>query len=140
MTPAIASGIALIRGALVSRRFRVCSEADLQDHVAKVLACPGLEVQREVIAANGRYDLQVRYSHVAVTPSGVETSPPVIIVLELKLRCAPAAVERQAQRYAMTHGVDAVCVVTMSPQLAHRLADLSELGGKPFAVIGLRSW
>ena len=135
MTPAIADTLALLRRALTSHRYRVRSEADLQDQVASVLGHPHssrFHIDREVISSSGRYDLQVRHCMNAQTT--------VTVVLELKTRCAAAAVERQAQRYAMTHGVDAVCVVTTSPRLARQLADLSELGGKPFAVIKLRAW
>lgn len=162
MTPAIADTLALIRQALTTHRYRVRNEADLQDQLAKVLAgsldpvVAGLEISREVVSSSGRYDLQVRMMPPAREraliegPPGVltgvwfydaaELKPLATVVLELKTRCAAAAVERQAQRYAMTHGVDAVCVVTTSPRLARQLADLSELGGKPFAVIELRSW
>lgn len=135
MTPAVADTLALLRRALSNHRFRVRNEADLQDHVAQVLAGPsghGMAVDREVISSSGRYDLQIRHY--------VSHSTMVTVVLELKTRCAVAAVERQAQRYAMTHGVDAVVVVTTSPRLARQLADLGELGGRPFAVIELRSW
>ncbi len=103
MTPAIADTLALLRRALTDHRYRVRNEVDLQDQVAKVLAGPngaGMHVDREVISSSGRYDLQVRHY--------VSHATPVTVVLELKTRCAAAAVERQAQRYAMTHGVDAV--------------------------------
>ncbi len=69
------------------------------------------------------------------------------LVLELKVAGTAEAAERQAQRYAQDGGVDAVVVVTSSQRLARQLmapgdakqASLNELGGKPFAVIALRS-
>jgi hypothetical protein len=64
------------------------------------------------------------------------------VVLELKLAASAPAVERQAQRYAGAPDVDAVVVVTTSQRLAHepRRAGATELGGKPFGVIALRSF
>lgn len=125
----VAEAIACLRRVLGARRFLVRSEADMQDQVAAVLFTDALfVVDREVLSSSGRFDLQCR------TATG-ET-----IVLELKLRGQVSAVERQAQRYALTPGVDGVVVVTMSRRMEMQLNSLPELGGKPFAVIALRSW
>lgn len=127
----VVDAIALVRRALGERRYSVRNEYHLQSQVAAVLGvAPCLAVEREVIASSGRFDLRV----IIAGPA------PVRLVLELKVRSSPAAVERQAQRYAMTDGVDGVIVATTSPVLAAKLADLEELGGKPFASIRLRGW
>ncbi|MDB4957616.1 MAG: hypothetical protein JWO36_5185, partial [Myxococcales bacterium] len=64
------------------------------------------------------------------------------LVLELKVKGSAPAVERQAQRYALTDGVDAVAIVTTSQRLARELLRVGgeTLGGKPFAVITLRTF
>lgn len=112
--------------------FRAASEQQLQDQVAGILAGAGLQVDREVRVNSGanRYDL-------LVTIPGVGR-----VVLELKLHASAPGVERQAQRYAAAPEVDAVMVVTTSSRLANELrrAGCSELGGKPFGVIALRSF
>lgn len=142
----------LIRRTLGDHRFRVRNEADMQEQVARVLGgVPHFaEVSREVIASSGRYDLMVvsrnpiSFEELEDGCGGVEHIPhmgrPTTVVLELKVRAGAAAVERQAQRYAMTHGVDGVMVVTSSQRLAHQLGDMKTLGGKPFGVVALRSW
>lgn len=129
MTPA--EVFALVRGALDARAYVTRLEEHLQEHVAEVLrGVSGIEVSTEVIDAGGRFDVVVR-------TSGAQ---PIRVVRELKVRASVAAVERQAQRYAMSHGVDGVAVVTTSRRLARQLADMRELGGKPFSAIALRSW
>lgn len=111
--------------------FRPANEGQLQDQVAGILERAGLAADREVRAdARSRYDLLV-----ALPGAGR-------VVLELKLAATAPAVERQAQRYAAAADVDAVVVVTTSSRLAHELrrAGSDQLGGKPFAVIALRSF
>lgn len=112
--------------------FRPAHERQLQDQVAEVLSHAGLSLEREVRAGGGadRYDLLVALSGVGQ------------VVLELKLAASAPAVERQAQRYTASPDVDAVVVVTTSQRLAHELrrAGATELGGKPFGVIALRSF
>lgn len=122
---------ALVRRALDGLVYVAGREELLQEHVAAALRAAGeLEVETEVIDAGGRFDVVVATRDV----------PRVRVVLELKIRAAVAAVERQAQRYALTHGVDGVAVVTTSRRLARQLADMRALGGKPFTAIALRSW
>jgi len=122
---------ALVRRALDAHAYVTRREDALQAHVVEVLrGVAVLEISTEVIDSGGRFD-------VLVTTHG---DRPMRIVLELKVRASVAAVERQAQRYAMAHGIDGVAVVTTSRRLARHLADLQELGGKPFAAIALRSW
>lgn len=125
MSPAID----FIRSLLAKYRFTPLNEADLQAQVATALVVAGVEVDREVIAERGRYDLLVRTRGACV-------------VLELKITGSAPAVERQAQRYALTAGIDAVVVVTTSNRLAGELSrpDGDTLGGKPFAVIALRGF
>lgn len=117
----------VIRDRLAIYGFTPIHEADLQDQVAAALAMDGVTIDREVLAARGRYDLLVRVNGASV-------------VLELKVSGSAPAVERQAQRYALTDGIDAVAVVTTSNRLAHELVKPAgdTLGGKPFAVIRLR--
>lgn len=117
----------VIRSVLRRYTFTPLCEADLQAQVATALIVAGIEVDREVLAERGRYDI------LAVTRGAR-------VVLELKLAASAPAVERQAQRYALTDGVDAVAVVTTSNRLAAELQrpDGDTLGGKPFAVIALR--
>ena len=116
-----------LRGVLAIYMFAPANEADLQVQVLRALATAGIQADREVIAERGRYDLLARM-------------PGSRIVLELKVTGSAPAVERQAQRYALTDGVDAVVVVTVSNRLARELSrpDGDTLGGKPFAVIALR--
>lgn len=118
-----------IRSLLAKYRFTPLNEADLQAQVATALIVAGIEVEREVLAERGRYDI------LAVTRGAR-------VVLELKLAASAPAVERQAQRYALTDGIDAVAVVTTSNRLAAELKrpDGDTLGGKPFAVIALRGF
>lgn len=122
-----------IRGLLAAYAFTPTNEADLQAQLATVLEVNGIHVDREVIAARGRYDL-------LVSAQGER------VVLELKVSGSAPAVERQAQRYALTDGVDAVAVVTTSNRLARELEQpgkalgVTTLGGKPFAVIALRGF
>lgn len=123
----ITDTIAKIRTALNGHVFRVTSEAMLQDQVAAVLACiPGSWIDREVGVRGGRFDIMLEVNSVA-------------LVIELKLHAPVAAVERQAQRYAKIDEVDAVVVVTTSQRLSAAMCDLEALGGKPFAVIALRT-
>jgi hypothetical protein len=127
----VAEVFALVRRTLEDRVHLARGEEWLQKHVAAALrARDEIDVSTEVIDASGRFDI------VVVTRGDA----PVRVVLELKVRAAVAAVERQAQRYAMSHGVDGVAVVTTSRRLARQLADMRTLGGKPFTAIALRSW
>ncbi len=122
--------IARIRKMLGDYTFTAVNEEDLQVQVTGILAVDGGDIipEREVIAQHGRYDILVRCDD-------------VVVVLELKVKGSAAEVERQAQRYALTDGVDAVVVVTTSQRLARQLEDGGKtLGGKPFAVIALRSF
>lgn len=119
-----------IRAALSSYAFVPHNEAELQSQVSEVLASVlGVEVEREVVAERGRYDIMVRVDGFA-------------IVLELKVKGSANQVERQAQKYALTDGVDAVAVVTTKQRLASDItaSGARELGGKPFAVIALRGF
>lgn len=130
---AIVAAIGAIRDALEPYVFRVRSEAALQAQVAVVLApVAGMHIDTEVRRNGGRFDMLVRY-----TMPG-QFYPPAV-VLELKLHGAPAPVERQAQRYAMMDEVDAVGVVTTSRRLAGGLGGMSDLGGKPFFVVAVRT-
>lgn len=118
-----------IRSLLAKYTFTPLNEADLQAQIATALIVAGVDVDREVLAERGRYDLLVRTRGARV-------------VLELKVRGSAPAVERQAQRYALTDDVDAVAVVTTSVRLASSLLRPGgdTLGGKPFAVIALRAF
>lgn len=89
-------------------RFQATDEAQFQDQLAGVLAAEGFVCDREVPDGGNRYDISIRQDGVHV-------------VLELKVAGSVAAVERQAQRYAMMIDVDAVVVVTTSNRLAHKL-------------------
>lgn len=124
MTP-----LEVVRSILARYTFTPVDEADLQRQVAAVLAAAGVDADREVLAEHGRYDLLVRADGARV-------------VLELKVSGSAPAVERQAQRYALTEDVDAVAVVTTSNRLANELLrpEADTLGGKPFAVIVLRGF
>lgn len=121
-----------IKEALARYVFRPQNEDDLQAQVFVVLSGnPRLKCEREVLAKSGRYDVLVRHTgeHFVTT-----------IVLELKLSGSAATVERQAQRYALTDGIDAVGVVTTSIRLGRRLLEGGDsLGGKPLHVIVLRT-
>lgn len=122
--------------------FTCRNEEDLQAQVAKVLTgVDGLDIDREVIAANGRYDI-LAIHNLARRPIGGRCAGLVGVVLELKVSGSAAAVERQAQRYALSEAVDEVAVVTTSQRLARSIANAGAetLGGKPFAVIALRSF
>ncbi len=129
----VAEALDRIRGALAAFTFVATNEADLQNKVARALVLEGIAVDREVIAERGRYDLLVD----ALGPR---------LVLELKVSGSAPAVERQAQRYALTEGIDAVAVVTTSNRLARELQrpgaalGIDTLGGKPFTVITLRGF
>lgn len=114
-----------IRRALDNYAFIARNEADLQEQVARILTEAGLVIDREVIAERGRYDILVRANGLA-------------IVLELKVKSTAAEVERQAQRYALTGGNDAVVVVTTSQRLGAKLRG-DMLGGVPFGVLTLRT-
>lgn len=125
----VVSAIESVRSILGEYRFAPQHEADLQAQVATVLEIAGLDVDREVLAERGRCDL-------FLNTLGAH------VVLELKVAGSAPAVERQAQRYALTEGVDAVVVITTSNRLANELRRPAgeTLGGKPFAVIALRAF
>lgn len=127
------AALKLVRERLEKYVFRPTNEADLQSQVFTVLAEETrFKISREVVAARGRYDLFVWYSG--------DSQRPTALVLELKLAGSPASVERQAQRYALTEGVDIVAVVTTSIRLGRRLLEQpAQLGGKPFGVVVLRT-
>lgn len=133
----VAAALAAVRDLLARYTFVAPNEADLQRQVHAALGTDArFAADREVIAERGRYDILVRFTG----PRGVAT-----VVLELKVRGAAAAVERQAQRYAKTAGVDAVAVVTTSQRLAHALlrprgGSPNTLGGKPFRAFTLRAF
>lgn len=121
---------ARVRGELGRYAFTPKDEASLQLQVAEVLAAmTGVAIEREVVAARGRYDILIRIDG-------------VVIVLELKVKGSANEVERQAQRYALTEGINGVAVVTTQKRLALSIEALgaSMLGGKPFAVIALRGF
>lgn len=127
---AVERAIRRINAWLLCHVFTPQNEADLQDQVVGVLIdMAGVSVEREVVAGASRYDLLVRIDDIK-------------LVLELKVQGSAAAVERQAQRYALADGVDAVVVVTTKRALAARILQVggAELGGKPFAVIALRGF
>lgn len=147
------SAISAVRDALAGFVFQANDEASLQQQVIIALrqrADRGIVILgSEVIAGvpeerepepprlrhmpapkGGRYDILVRHG-------GVQ------LVLELKVAGSAPAVERQAQRYALAAGVDAVAVVTTSNRLARQVASVEDnemLGGKPFGVIALRTF
>lgn len=113
---------------LAAYRFTPNNERDLQEQILDVLSTQkNLIVREEVRARTGRYDIQVETLGVRV-------------VLELKVTGSPSEVERQAQRYALEGDVDAVAVVTTSNRLARAIGRHDTLGGKPFAVVALRSF
>jgi hypothetical protein len=125
-----------IASVLAEFTFKATNEFDLQAMVFNVLCKRAWTSSREVSSDSkaNRYDLVVKRDG-------------VVIVLELKVSGTAPAVERQAQRYAMTEGVHGVAVVTTSQRLARQLMSpgdggqepLHELGGKPFGVIALRA-
>lgn len=123
-----------VRRWLEAYAFRVNNESELQAQVTEVLESHAgdLRIQREVIAERGRYDILVERTVQGETQR---------VVLELKVTGIAEAVERQAQRYALTNGIDAVAVVTTSQRLARQITQggSSMLGGKPFTVISLRT-
>jgi hypothetical protein len=123
---AVFQGVKRVKAELARFAFIVRDEEQLQVQVTKVLADAGFGVEREVIAERGRYDILV---------SGLGFK----LVLELKIKGSAAAAERQAQRYAMTDGVDAVAIVTLSQRLAAQIKP-GQLGGKPFDVVTLRGF
>jgi len=125
-----ADAIATIATVLGRYVFRAADERSLQLQVQAVLEHAAIRVSSEVPSAAGRYDLLAEFAG------------PVRLVLELKLAASAPAVERQAQRYALVPDVDGVVVVTSSNRLAHELRQpgTTELGGKPFGVIALRSF
>lgn len=135
-----AAAIAEIRSHLAGYVFRVRTESELQEWVTNILRAAGITVAREVRVATdrgdgaaGRLDILAKFTD----PDDHVTS----IVLELKLGASAAAVERQAQRYAMMPDVDAVVVVTTSKRLVSELANNGgpTLGGKPFHAIAVRT-
>lgn len=130
---AITEVLQRIRSACTAYVFRCSREVDLQEQVATALGYGSITTRREVIAEHGRYDLLVEQPH---------ATGPIRVVLELKMKGSAAAVERQAQRYAMTDDVDAVVIVTTSARLAHSLSNggQGELGGKMFRTIVLRAF
>lgn len=137
--PSITTAIASIRTALAGYTFRVRSEAELQVQVVAALTAqlPKSHIETEVMRGSGRFDVVLKL--------GWDDSPMrwcryVTIVLELKVKSSAAAVERQAQRYALMDDVDAVLVVTTSSRLAIDLAWHGDsLGGKPFGAISVRT-
>lgn len=107
------------------------SEAHLQRSLLRLFESgdrPNLfgKVRSEVIAERGRYDILIK-------------NELVVLVLELKVHGSAAAVERQAQRYALTPSVDGVMVITTSNRLAAQIKP-GELGGKPFGVVVVRTY
>jgi hypothetical protein len=148
MTEPAREAINAVRRALSGYVFQVDDEASVQRQVLQALGERGVEVLgSEVIARvpekrepapprlrnmpapkGGRYDILVCHAGVR-------------LVLELKVSGSAPAVERQAQRYALTHGIDAVALVTTSNRLARGVAAIEDdemLGGKPFGVVLLR--
>lgn len=115
-----------MRTVLDAHAFPSNNEAELQAMVLHVLEVALYDCVRELAAERGRYDVHVTHDGFA-------------IVLELKVKGSAGAVERQAQRYALTEGVDAVVLVTTSNRLAAQLR-AGTLGGKPFTVIALRTF
>lgn len=90
--------------------------------------------QREVRGGRGRYDIFVTAHN--------ETHDLASLVLELKVKGSEDAVLRQAQKYALTDGVDLIAIVTTSARLNASLTrnQPSTLGGKPFRVLLLRTF
>src|SRR5262249_1595983 len=110
------------------------------------------EIGREVRAGAGRYDLLVTWWPLDVRSERIvwrgrsadvdfgSVGAPVSIVIELKMKGAVAAVERQAQRYAGEQGVGGMIVATTSRRLPSQLRDLTDIGGKPFGVVAMGAW
>lgn len=137
----------LVTAQLARFLFVTPSESQFQAQVINALANePRLEVSKEVIADNdkgvaGRYDLKVTYWAPAQERSCMRPGPLATIVLELKINGSASAVERQAQQYAMTAGIDLVAVVTTLQRLALNIGRGGDrLGGKPFRVIAVRTF
>lgn len=132
---AVLATIEQIASALGRYVFRPATEDTLQVQVTDVLArdLKNATVTREVTTAAGRYDVLVEVDF---------ANAPLRIVLELKLTASAPAVERQASRYAAVDDVDAVMVITSSRRLTNELrrAGADRLGGKPFAIVALRSF
>jgi hypothetical protein len=106
-------------------------EAALQRGLLCLLGTGGFgerygRVESEVTAERGRYDVLLK-------------DDLATIVLELKVKGSAAAVERQAQRYALTPSVDGVVVITTSNRLGAQLKT-GDLGGKPFGVVVVRTY
>jgi len=137
MTVTVHAKMDAVSRELARYRFTASNEAELQDAVASVLrlhavrAGTGMDVRREVIAAMGRYDILLE------NQPGLHGDR-IQIVLELKVKSSPAAVERQTQKYALTPDVSAVMLVTTSQRLASQVVS-GTIGGKPFGVIALRT-
>lgn len=131
--PHIAEAITSIRTALAGYTFRVRSEAELQVQVVAVLTerLPHVTIDTEVRSGAGRFDVALLVDR--------KDGHSGLIVLELKVKSSAAAVERQAQRYALMCEVDAVFVVTTSQRLRHDLEGWHQLGGKPFGAIAVRT-
>lgn len=128
MNEAAENAYAEIRDILDQYIWRSNDERHLQSQMAEVLSRDRrMTVTCEVRTAHGRYDILVHYGSARV-------------VLELKVKGSAAAVERQAQRYALDD-VDMVVIVTTSNRLAHGLLEVGgdKLGGKPFRVITVRT-
>jgi hypothetical protein len=132
---AIGVMVTQIRAVLAGAVFRVQNEAALQELVANLLieglAPYRITISREVPVTGGRLDILA------------ESCVGVRLVLELKMKAGAAAVERQAQRYALAEDIDGVAIVTTSYRLAHELRRVSNpgtLGGKPFQIINLRTF
>lgn len=118
-----------LTNALATYAFVARDEEDLQGQVMRAIAASELgilTIESEVSSTSGRYDILIQ------DPIGIS------IVLELKVKGSAGEVERQAQRYAKTAGIDAVVVATTSSRLAAQI-QRGELAGKPFEVIALRS-
>lgn len=111
---------------LSQRTFVANNERDLASLVSHTLGAGNLFMNREVRSTSGRYDVLL---------TGDDE---IKVVLELKVKGSAAAAERQAQKYALTRGIDAVMLVTTSARLAAQI-DTGTLGGKPFDVIALRT-
>lgn len=135
-----ADAIAEIRSHLAGYVFRVRTESELQEWVTNILRAAGITVAREVRVATDRGDGAAGRLDILAKVPGPDDKV-TRIVLELKLGASAAAVERQAQRYAMMPDVDAVIVVTTSQRLASELSNNGgpTLGGKPFHAIAVRT-
>lgn len=132
----------IARRTLTRFTFNPSNEAALQFAVQKVLheeiSGTGLLPSREIRTAGGRYDIAVIDTFNDFRAIGTLVRP-AQIVLELKLKASPSAVERQAQRYAKQPDVDAVMVVSTSQVLLSKLVP-GTIGGKPFELVALRTF